>query len=128
MNKVLTQEEIDALFSAISLGSERAVAKQRCRALSGKKHRTERSRNVDMILRLKLPLSICFRNCRMSLQRVLKLAPGSVIELNKSVRDPVTVFVNHKPVARGELVIVNGCHGVHILKVESTAKRIRSLG
>jgi flagellar motor switch protein FliN/FliY len=48
--------------------------------------------------------------------------------LDKSVNDPVTIIVNHKPIAKGEVVMIDGNYGVRILEVESAADRIRSLG
>jgi flagellar motor switch protein FliN len=84
--------------------------------------------NIDLLLDVELPVSVLFGHSEMSLKDVLKLGAGSVIELDKSVNDPVTIIVNHKPVARGEVVMVDGNYGVRILEVESTADRIRSLG
>lgn len=84
--------------------------------------------NIDLLLDVELPVSVSFGNSEMQLKDVLKLGSGSVIELDKSVNDPVTVLVNHKPIARGEVVMVDGKYGVRILEVESTADRIRSLG
>ena len=65
---------------------------------------------------------------RNAVEGYLKTWAGSVIELDKSVNDPVTIIVNHKPIAKGEVVMVEGNYGVRILEVESTADRIRSLG
>jgi len=84
--------------------------------------------NIDLLLDVELPISVSFGHCEMALRDVLKLGSGSVIELNKAVNDPVTVIVNHKPIAKGEVVMVEGNYGVRILEVESTADRIRSLG
>jgi flagellar motor switch protein FliN len=84
--------------------------------------------NIDLLLDVELPVSVSFGNSEMLLKDVLKLGAGSVIELDKSVNDPVTIIVNHKPIARGEVVMVDGNYGVRILEVESTADRIRSLG
>ena len=84
--------------------------------------------NIDLLLDVELPVSISFGNSEMQLKDVLKLGAGSVIELDKSVNDPVTVIVNHKPIAKGEVVMVDGNYGVRILEVDSTADRIRSLG
>ena len=64
----------------------------------------------------------------MQLKDILKFGVGSVIELDKSVNDPVVIKVNDKPIARGEVVMVDGNYGVKILEVESTAERLRSLG
>jgi flagellar motor switch protein FliN len=84
--------------------------------------------NMDMLLDVELPISVSFGYSEMQLKDVLKLGAGSVIELDKSVNDPVTIIVNHKPIAKGEVVMVEGNYGVRILEVESKAERIRSLG
>ncbi len=84
--------------------------------------------NIDLLLDVELPVSVSFGNSVMQLKDVLKLGAGSVIELDKSVNDPVIIIVNQKPIAKGEVVMVDGNYGVRILEVESTADRIRSLG
>lgn len=84
--------------------------------------------NIDLLLDVELPISVSFGHCEMPLKDVLKLGAGSVIELDKSVNDPVLLIVNHKPIAKGEVVMVDGNYGVRILEVESTADRLRSLG
>ena len=84
--------------------------------------------NMNLLLEVELPLVVSFGETEMPLKDVMKLGVGSVIELGKSVNDPVTVTVNNKPIAKGEVVMVDGNYGVRILQVESTADRIRSLG
>ena len=84
--------------------------------------------NMDLLLDVDLPISVAFGTTEMTLKDVLNLGTGSVIELNKSVNDPVAIIVNQKPIARGEVVMVDGKYGVRVLEVESTADRIRSLG
>ena len=84
--------------------------------------------NIELLLDVELPVSVSFGHSEMPLKDVLKLGAGSVIELDKSVNDPVSIIVNHKPIAKGEVVMVDGNYGVRILEVESTADRIRSLG
>jgi flagellar motor switch protein FliN len=84
--------------------------------------------NMDLLLDVELPVSVSFGYSEMPLKDILKLGTGSVIELDKSVNDPVTIIVNHKPIAKGEVVMVDGNYGVRVLEVQSTADRIRSLG
>jgi flagellar motor switch protein FliN len=84
--------------------------------------------NMDMLLDVELPVSVSFGYSEMTLKDILKLGTGSVIELDKAVNDPVTIIVNHKPIAKGEVVMVDGNYGVRVLDVQSTAERIRSLG
>lgn len=84
--------------------------------------------NIDLLLDVELPVRVSFGQTEMQLRDVFKLGAGSVIELDKSVNDPVSVIVNNKTIAKGEVVMVDGNYGVRILEVESTADRIRSLG
>jgi flagellar motor switch protein FliN/FliY len=82
---------------------------------------------MDSLLNVELPINISFGSLEMPLEDVLKLDAGSIIELDKSVNDPVTIIVNHRPIAKGEMIAIGGNCGVRILEVESTADRIRSL-
>jgi flagellar motor switch protein FliN/FliY len=84
--------------------------------------------NMDLLLDVELPVSVSFGYSEMALKDVIKLGTGSVIELDKSVNDPVSIIVNHKPIAKGEVVMIDGNYGVRVLEVQSTADRIRSLG
>jgi flagellar motor switch protein FliN/FliY len=84
--------------------------------------------NIDLLLDVELPVRVSFGQTEMQLRDVFKLGAGSVIELDKSVNDPVSVIVNNKTIAKGEVVMVDGNYGIRILEVESTADRIRSLG
>jgi flagellar motor switch protein FliN len=89
--------------------------------------RTPHNWNMDLILDVELGVIVSFGETQMQLRDVLKLGVGSVVELDKAVNDPVAIIVNDKPVATGEVVMVDGNYGVKILAVESTVDRIRSL-
>ena len=96
--------------------------------LGADERRISENWNIDLLLDVELPVRVSFGQTEMQLRDVFKLGAGSVVELDKSVNDPVTVIVNNKPIAKGEVVMVDGNYGVRILEVESTADRIRSLG
>ena len=89
--------------------------------------RTAGNGNLDLLLSIELPISVSFGSSEMQLEDVMNLCEGSVIELDRSVNDPVTIIVNHTPIAKGEMVVIEGNYGVRILEVGSTADRIRSL-
>lgn len=84
--------------------------------------------NMDLILDVELAVTVSFGETELPLKEILKLEVGSVIELDKGVNDPVSLLVNEKAIARGEVVMIDGNYGVKITDVESTADRIRSLG
>ena len=58
---------------------------------------------------------------RMTIGEALKLAPGSVIGLNRLAGDPVSLLVNGKPIARGEVVVVDEEFGLRVTEVLSAA-------
>jgi len=90
--------------------------------------RTTATCNIELLYDIELPISVSFGQTEMALKDVLELDAGSVIELDQSVNDPVSIIVNRTRIAKGEMVMVDGNYGVRILEVESTADRIRSLG
>ena len=58
---------------------------------------------------------------RMTIGEALRLAPGSVIGLNRLAGDPVSLLVNGKPIARGEVVVVDEEFGLRVTEVLSAA-------
>ncbi len=88
---------------------------------------TERGRNMDLLLDVELPVSVSFGRAQLPLKDVLKLTTGSIVELNRSVSEPVEVIVNNCVIARGEVVVVEGNFGVRIRQVVSRQERLQSL-
>ncbi len=85
------------------------------------------SRTMELLLDVELPVSISFGRTELALKDVLKLTTGSIVELNRSVNEPVDILVNHSLIARGEVVVVDGNYGVRIQRIISRQERLRSL-
>jgi flagellar motor switch protein FliN/FliY len=81
----------------------------------------------DLIREVDLELAVSFGETLMPLAEVLKLASGAIIELNRSVTDPVEVLVNDSVIARGDVVVVDGNYGVRITEIVSRRDRVRSM-
>jgi flagellar motor switch protein FliN/FliY len=86
-----------------------------------------KSHSVDLLLDVELPVSVSFGRAQLPLKDVIKLTTGSIIELNRSVSEPVEVIVNNCVIARGEVVVVEGNFGVRIRQVISRQERLRTL-
>ena len=84
-------------------------------------------KNLAMLFEVDLDLSVSFGTTELPLQDVLKLASGSIVELNRSVNEPVDVLVNNCVVARGEVVVVEGNYGVRVTEIVSRKERIQSI-
>lgn len=85
------------------------------------------SKTLDTLLDVELPVSISFGRAQLPLKDVIKLNTGSIVELNRTVGDPVEIIVNNCVIARGEVVVVEGNFGVKIQEVISKQDRLRTL-
>jgi flagellar motor switch protein FliN/FliY len=65
------------------------------------------SSSIDLLRDVDLNVKIELGRSRMLVEDVLKLAEGSVVELDKLAGDPVDVYVNDRLVARGEVLVLN---------------------
>jgi flagellar motor switch protein FliN len=87
----------------------------------------ELPRNLDFLLDVFLQVSVEVGRTRMTIQDLLQLGQGSVIELTKLAGEPLDVYINDRLVARGEAVIVNEKFGVRITDIVSQQERIEGL-
>jgi flagellar motor switch protein FliN len=88
---------------------------------------TETSRTLGLLLEVELPVSVSFGRAQLELKDVLKLNSGSIVELNRSITEPVELIVNNCVIARGEVVVVEGNYGVRIKQIISKEERLRTL-
>ncbi len=64
----------------------------------------ESGQGIDAMLNVGLNVQIVLGQTRMPIAQLLKLSRGSIIELDKSIGQPVEVMINERLVARGDLV------------------------
>jgi flagellar motor switch protein FliN/FliY len=108
--------------------SEEAV-ENLARAADGVMQATqEMPRNLDFLLDVYLQVSVEVGRTRMTIQDLLQLGQGSVVELSKLAGEPLDVYINNRLVARGEAVIVNEKFGIRITDIISQGDRLESLG
>lgn len=81
---------------------------------------------LDILMDIELPVTLRFGRRQMSLDDILRLDSGSVVEFDRALDDPVEVLVNDRVVARGEAVTVQGHYGVRILEIASPHDRLDS--
>jgi len=96
-------------------------------AVKGPERPDSGTRTLDLLLEVELPVSVSFGRAQLALKDVLKLNSGSIVELNRSISEPVEVIVNNCVVARGEVVVVEGNYGVRIKQIVSREERLRTL-
>jgi len=54
---------------------------------------------------------------QMTIREALALGPGSIVTLNRLAGEPVDLLVNGKPIARGEVVVIDEEFGLRVTEV-----------
>ena len=84
-------------------------------------------KNLDFILDIPMQVSVQLGSTKMLIRDLLQLGQGSVVELEKLAGEPLEVLVNHRLVARVEVVVVNEKFGIRLTDVVSAVERIQHL-
>jgi flagellar motor switch protein FliN len=89
----------------------------------------EASRQVDLTFLLDVPLQVTVElgRTRMTIENLLKLTQGSLVELSQTVGEPLDIYVNNRLMARGEAVIMKDKFAMRIVDVISPERRIENL-
>jgi flagellar motor switch protein FliN len=74
---------------------------------------------IALLLDLTLPVSIELGRTTMTVQEVLRLGRGSVIQLDRLAGEPIDIFVGDRRFAEGEVVVLGEHFGVRITRILS---------
>ncbi|RJQ12032.1 MAG: flagellar motor switch protein FliN [Dehalococcoidia bacterium] len=85
-------------------------------------------RSLDLIMDVAMRVTVEIGRSTMTVEDVLSLGPGSVVELNTLAGEPVDVLVNDQLIARGEVVVVDENFGVRVTEIVSPRRRATALG
>ena len=83
-----------------------------------------RDTNLQMMLDVPLTFSAELGSCTQTVEDVLQLSRGKVVELNKLAGEPLDILCNGQCIAQGEAVVVNERFGVRIVDITSRSERI----
>lgn len=83
--------------------------------------------NLDFLLDIPLQLSVELGRTSLIIDKMLQLAQGSVVELEKTAGEPVDIYVNRKLLGKGEVIVVNDRFGVRITEIISQSDRIKNM-
>jgi len=81
-------------------------------------------RNMLLLLDVPMVLSVNLGKSKMLLRDILNLGIGSIIELDKSSTEPVDLAIANKPIARGEVVVVDENFGLRLTELVSPLERL----
>jgi flagellar motor switch protein FliN/FliY len=131
----LSQQEIDALLNRAAERARRASEAHRAAPSTGvglgDKVPTRvpaapsgsAERGVfDELLDIPLDVRIRLGEAEMTIEEVVSLRDGSVVELDRAPGDPVDILVNDRVVARGEIVVVDDRFTVRVTEMAAGAR------
>lgn len=73
--------------------------------------------SLAFVMDVPVELTIELGRKNVKIAEILRLGPGSVLELDKANGEPLDVYVNNRLVARGEAVVVGERYGVRLTEV-----------
>jgi flagellar motor switch protein FliN/FliY len=82
---------------------------------------------IDLLNDIDLDATLRFGSRDMTLEEVLNLGPGSVIELDRHINEPVDLVVGDRIVARGEVVVASGNFALRVTEVATPQLRLESI-
>lgn len=85
------------------------------------------TRNLNMLLDIPLQVTVELGRTKRSVQDILSLSSGSIIELDKLAGEPVDILVNNKLIAKGEVVVIDENFGVRVTDIISQSDRLKKL-
>lgn len=83
--------------------------------------------NLNMILDIPVDVHAELGQTEISIREILRLGPGSIVELDRLAGSPADIIVNGKLIGQGDIVVVNDNFGVRISKLVDPEKRVESL-
>jgi len=82
---------------------------------------------ISLLNDIDLDATLRFGSRDMTLEEVLDLGPGAVIELDRHITEMVDLVVGDRIVARGEVVVANGNFALRVTEVAAPQLRLESI-
>ena len=83
--------------------------------------------NISLIMDVFMEMTVELGRTQKSIKEILGMGEGTIIELEKLAGEPVDILVNHKAIAKGEVVVIDENFGVRITEILSPIERVNEL-
>jgi flagellar motor switch protein FliN/FliY len=82
--------------------------------------------NIGLIMDVSMEMTVELGRTRKLIKEILGMGEGTIIELDKLAGEPVDILVNHKLIAKGEVVVIDENFGVRVTEIVSPMERINN--
>ncbi len=83
--------------------------------------------NMELIKDVPLQVTVRLGKARMTIEEILDLGEGSIIELDKLAGETVDLLVNGKLIAKGEVVVIDENFGLRVKDIVSPQERLNNI-
>ena len=83
--------------------------------------------NIGLLMDVDLQMTVELGSTTQTIREILGIDEGSVIELDQLAGEPVAILVNHQPIARGEVVVIDDNLGVRVTEIIARPDRMGGL-
>ncbi len=83
--------------------------------------------NIGLIMDVYMEMTVELGRTKKQIKEILGMGEGTIIELDKLAGEPVDILVNHKPIAKGEVVVIDENFGVRVTEILSVAERFNDM-
>ena len=83
--------------------------------------------NIGLIMDVYMEMTVELGRTKKQIKEILGMGEGTIIELDKLAGEPVDILVNHKPIAKGEVVVIDENFGVRVTEILSPSERVSDL-
>jgi flagellar motor switch protein FliN/FliY len=83
--------------------------------------------NIGLLMDVFMELTVELGRTRKLIREILGIGEGTIIELDKLAGEPVDILVNHKLIAKGEVVVIDENFGVRVTEIVSPMQRMGDL-
>ncbi|HNY21749.1 MAG TPA: flagellar motor switch protein FliN [Treponemataceae bacterium] len=83
--------------------------------------------NIGLIMDVFMEMTVELGRTRKVIKEILGMGEGTIIELDKLAGEPVDILVNHKPIAKGEVVVIDENFGVRVTEILSPVERVSEM-
>ncbi|MDR0600211.1 MAG: flagellar motor switch protein FliN [Treponema sp.] len=80
--------------------------------------------NIGLIMDVFMEMTVELGRTRKLIKEILGMGEGTIIELDKLAGEPVDILVNHKLIAKGEVVVIDENFGVRVTEIVSPMERM----
>jgi flagellar motor switch protein FliN/FliY len=88
----------------------------------------QESGNIGLIMDVSMEMTVELGRTRKLIKEILGMGEGTIIELDKLAGEPVDILVNHKLIAKGEVVVIDENFGVRVTEIVSPMERMSEMG